>query len=259
MVLFLLPASDYDPTECAVPWQILTQAGWDVQFATPDGQPAYADSRLVTTGFGVMSPLFMTRKRDLKAYAQMTQHPAFKSPLRYEEVKVDEIQGLLIPGGHAKGVKTLLDSPLAQNIVNDAFRAKLPMAAVCHGVLLLARTRNADTGNSWLHGRKVTALPAWMEYFAYYTTRFWLGDYYRTYPESVEHEVKNGLAASADFRQGMWLPYRDAPGGGGPVNVVVDDHLVTARWPGDCYTFGEAFKALLLRTATQQGVMSIFQ
>ncbi len=245
MVLFLLPENDYDPTECAVPWYLLTQAGWQVTFATPEGKPAYADTRLVTTGFGPLSPLFMTRKRDLKHYDSMTRDASFLTPLRYDQVDMSQLSGVLIPGGHAKGVKTLLDSRIAQAIVNSAFQARLPIAAVCHGVLLLARTRNPDTGKSWIHGRKLTALPAWMEHFAYQATRWWLGSYYRTYPESVESEVRGSLASASDFRQGLWLPYRDTPQGGGPVNVVVDDNLVTARWPGDCYTFGHAFVSLL--------------
>jgi putative intracellular protease/amidase len=61
VVLMLLPALDYDPTESAVIWDALTAAGIDVQFATPYGKPAYADSRLVNEGFSVLSPVLMTK------------------------------------------------------------------------------------------------------------------------------------------------------------------------------------------------------
>jgi putative intracellular protease/amidase len=42
-VLFLLPALDFDPSEAAVSWQVLVNAGHVVCFATPDGRPAVAD------------------------------------------------------------------------------------------------------------------------------------------------------------------------------------------------------------------------
>jgi protease I len=39
-VLMPLPARDFDPTEAAVPWAMLTAAGHNVIFATPDGRLA---------------------------------------------------------------------------------------------------------------------------------------------------------------------------------------------------------------------------
>ena len=48
-VLMLLPAQDYDPTESAVPWGALRAAGHEVIFATPKGDPAYADDRAPAT------------------------------------------------------------------------------------------------------------------------------------------------------------------------------------------------------------------
>jgi len=59
-VVMLLPAADYDPTESAVIWDALTTSGVEVRFATPEGEPAYADARLVDKGFSVLSPVFMT-------------------------------------------------------------------------------------------------------------------------------------------------------------------------------------------------------
>ena len=47
-VLMPLPACDFDPTEVAVSWQVLSAAGHDVVFATPSGQPGRADELMVT-------------------------------------------------------------------------------------------------------------------------------------------------------------------------------------------------------------------
>ena len=47
-VLVLLPARDFDPSEAAVGWRVLVNAGHVVNFATPDGRPAIADDMMLT-------------------------------------------------------------------------------------------------------------------------------------------------------------------------------------------------------------------
>jgi hypothetical protein len=47
-LLVLLPARDFDPSEAAVGWRILVNAGHVVNFATPDGRPAIADDMMLT-------------------------------------------------------------------------------------------------------------------------------------------------------------------------------------------------------------------
>ena len=39
-VLIPLPERDFDPSEAAISWRVLTDAGIDVKFATPDGVPS---------------------------------------------------------------------------------------------------------------------------------------------------------------------------------------------------------------------------
>jgi putative intracellular protease/amidase len=247
MILCILPSLDYDPTESALPWQALRQAGIDVRFATPTGIPAYADLRLTDVGFSIMSPVFMTKPTELAVYRQMTRDPHFLTPLPYAKVNPDEFDGLLIPGGHAPGVKTMLDSEEAKRIALSFFRAGKPVAAVCHGVLLPARTIDPDTGRSVLHGRKSTGLPAFMELFAWFATAPWLGRYYRTYPQSVATELKAALANRSDYAHGPLLPFRDAADNHRNGFVVEDGNYLSARWPGDCYRFAERFSKLALQ------------
>ena len=47
-VLMPIPARDFDPTEVAVTWQVLSAAGHRVVFTTPSGQPGVADDLMVT-------------------------------------------------------------------------------------------------------------------------------------------------------------------------------------------------------------------
>lgn len=249
MILILLPAADYDPTESSVPWQALRDAGIEARFATPQGLPAHADSRLVDIGFGLLSQMLMTRKADLDSYAQMIESEAFRHPLAYAHVDTSQFDGLLIPGGHAKGMRSLLESTQAQDIALQFFKAQKPVAAVCHGVLLLARTLDPDTGRSVLFGRKVTALlAATMELPAWLMTAAWLGRYYRTYKQTVEAEVKTALASKSDFVRGPLIAKRDSAQNPQIGFVVRDGNLLTARWPGDCHRFAAEWVALLQAT-----------
>jgi putative intracellular protease/amidase len=250
MILCLLPEVDYDPTECAVPWQALQQAGIEVGFATPDGRPAHADPRLVEQGFGPLNPFLMTRKADIATYRAMTASTSFQHPRPYAKVRPEDYEGLLIPGGHAAGMRTMLESERAREIVLHFFEADKPVAAVCHGVLLLARTLNPATGRSVIHGRKLTALPALnMELMAWSVTAPWLGSYYRTYPQTVESEVKGALASDKDFMHGPFMPMRDSATQPQRGFVVRDGQLLTARWPGDCHRFGQEFVQMLTAVA----------
>lgn len=245
MILCLLPQYGFDPTESAVPWKALREAGIAVVFATPDGNAAQADARLVDSGFGPLDFLLMTRRADLATYAEMTHCAQFRQPLSYAAVNPALFCGLLIPGGHADGVQSLLESTAAQAIALAFFRDDKPVAAVCHGVLLLARTIDAATGKSVLHGRRTTALPAAsMELPAWLMTAPWLGRYYRTYARTVEAEVKHALASPAHFQRGPFLARRDSAANTRPGFVVQDGNYLSARWPGDCHRFARAFVAL---------------
>lgn len=244
-VLCLLPASDYDPTEAATSWHALTQAGHQVSFTTPSGQPAHADLRLTDTGFGLFNAVFMTRKPDLSMYRQMAAATAFNKPLAYARVNPADYGALLIPGGHATGMRSMLDSADAKTICAHFFTADKPVAAVCHGVLLPARSIDPATGRSVLHGRRTTALPATLELGAWAMTAAWLGRYYRTYPQTVQAEVTAALARPGDFDAGPLFPVRDTETNHKPGFIVRDGKYLSARWPGDCHRFAAAFVEML--------------
>jgi putative intracellular protease/amidase len=234
-VVMLLPAADYDPTESAVIWDALTTSGVEVRFATPEGEPAYADARLVDKGFSMLSPVFMTRPEPLNAYRRMLSDPRFAAPCRYDDVDIDSVNGVFIPGGHAKGVRTLLESSAAQSLSAAAMSRDIPVGAVCHGVLLLARSIDPATGRSVLYGRRTTALTAALELGAWAATRLWLGDYYRTYPTTVQAEVTAALASPHDFQPGPRVTLRDSANHLDRGFTVKDGNYLSARWPGDCY------------------------
>lgn len=244
-ILMLLPECDYDPTESAVPWEALTTAGHELAFATPHGRVAPADVRLTDTGFGPLSPVLMTRPDDVARYRRMAADQRFLAPIPYEAARVDDFDGVVVPGGHATGMKTMLESETAQSLVVEFFARDRIVGAICHGVLLLARSISPSTGRSVLSGRRTTALPRTLELSAWLLTAPVLGRYYRTYPTTVQDEVTAVLADPNDFSAGPLLPVRDTHNAPDAGFTVRDGRYLSARWPGDCHRFARDYLAML--------------
>jgi putative intracellular protease/amidase len=89
-------------TEVAIPWQILTGRGIEVVFTTEHGHPAETDPLLLT---GVVFGQLGAREDAKAAYRSMTATDAFRHPLRWADVAVADDDGLLLPGGHASGMR----------------------------------------------------------------------------------------------------------------------------------------------------------
>jgi putative intracellular protease/amidase len=280
-VLIPTPSVDFDPSEVALSWQVLTQAGHTVVFATPDGRMARGDD-LMLTGEGldpwglvpgfrrvVVVGRFLRADPDARAaYWQMANAAEFRAPIRWDEINLAAVDGVLLPGGHrARGMRRYLESELLQGTVVEAFGRRMPVAAICHGVLLAARSVDPGTRRSVLYGRKTTGLTWSLERRAWHVariTRFWDPAYYRTYDEqpgqpagymSVQAEVTRALAATDDFQdvsrdepdsaRKTSGRYRDTLEDERPAFVVQDGSYISARWPGDVHTFAKRFATIL--------------
>lgn len=279
-VLIPLPHTDYDPSEVAVPWRVLSQAGHRVVFATPDGQMAAADP-IMLSGEGLDPwgripglrrwPLFgllLRANRDARRdHASLVQDSAFLAPQHWDALDASAFDALLLPGGHcARGMRMYLESERLKTLIAAFFAADKPVAAICHGVLLVARSHRSD-GRSVLYGRRTTALTWALEKSAWSLTRitrFWDPHYYRTYREkhdqpvgymSVQQEVTRALADPADF---LDVPHdaphyrrktsglvRDSDSDDAPAFVVRDGNYLSARWPGDVHRFAREFAGMI--------------
>lgn len=234
VVLIPVPDLDFDPTEVAVSWQVLRRHDHAVVFATPSGRPGRADD-LMVTGRGldpwgfvpglsrvvVVGAALRADRRGRDAYAELVDSPEFRSPLAWDDIDLGDVDGLLLPGGHrARGMRAFLESPTLQSTVVEAFHRRMPVGAVCHGVLLAARSTDPRTGRSVLHGRRTTALTWSLEHRAWSVarvSRFWDPGYYRTYAEgpgqpagyqSVQQEVTRALARRHRLRRCRPRPAR---------------------------------------------------
>ena len=248
-VLIATSTVDFDPTEVAVPWQILTNAGHKVIFATDTGKAGAADPRMLDgNGFGVLKPLLIAQKPAREAYHAILQDAAFQAPISYSDIVVQDFDGLVLPGGHAKGVKPYLESVVLQRAIAGFFAAGKPVGAICHGVVAACRAKDPATGLSVLHGRKTTALLRRQERLAYQLTRIKLGDYYLTYPVTVQDEVTAALATVDDFNEGPTPVLRDDMDHLGRGFTVRDGNYLSARWPGDVHSFSLTFLEMLRGT-----------
>jgi putative intracellular protease/amidase len=231
-----LPDRDFDTTEVAVPWRVLRDAGHEVVFATERGGSAPAcDPKLIS---GVIFGKLGAEREPIAFYRELEQAPEFQAPVAWGDIEPEAFDGLILAGGHAPGMRQYLGSAELQAKVQAFWALDRPVGAICHGVLVLARS--GVLGNS-----RTTCLPKPMERGAYLLTAWRHRRYYRTYPAYVEDEVVAALDDRKQFdggppalRRGTATDHRHA-------FVVEDGRYVSARWPGDAYLFAQRFEALL--------------
>jgi putative intracellular protease/amidase len=235
-----LPDHDFDVTEAAVPWRLVREAGHEVVFTTEGGGSApVADPRLLD---GVLFGKLGAEPEPVALYREMERDEAFRNPLSWADLDVQAYGGLLLTGGHAPGMRQYLGSRQLQGKVAEFWATGRPVGAICHGVLVLARTIDPATGACVLRGRTTTCLPKYMERSAYLATAWRLGRYYRTYPAYVEEEVVAALGDSGRFVRGpRVLSARGTATDDSPAFTVEDGAYVSARWPGDSYLYARKF------------------
>lgn len=243
-ILLPLPDHDFDPSEASFPWKICTQHGWKVTFATEHGKTPAADHRLLKGP--LLGPLG-AGPRALAYYRQMAQTAEFQQPIRYADIQVDQFDAVSLTGGHAPGMKQYLESKALQEKMVEFFHQGKVVGAICHGVLVLARAIDPQTGKSVLYDYQVTALTKDLEWSGYALTFWLLGRRYRTYDCYVADEVRGALKEPKNFKNGlaMLIPF-----------VYQDRNLITARWPLDAprYAgrFAEMVEEYLQHTAEQR-------
>lgn len=114
---------------------------------------------------------------------------------------------VFLPGGHDKGIRQIIESARIHELLTAYFPsthkpAKKSLAAICHGVQVLAAATKSD-GKSIMHDVETTALPAFMEQSIFQATRLFMGEYYKTYganSDSVQAIVTKKLDNPSQFK-----------------------------------------------------------
>jgi putative intracellular protease/amidase len=235
-ILIPLPDRDFDTTEVAVPWKLAVRAGHEVVFATEKGSagPVPACDPLLLTGvvFGKLGAAPEAKQ----FYEELIATDAYRSPIAWESIAPERFDGLILPGGHAPGMRQYLEDETLRGKIAAFWQSGRPVGAICHGVLALARAGvMTDT--------RTTCLPRYMERNAYLISFWRRGRYYRTYETYVEDEVRAALRdPGTQFVRGPKTTLaRGTDSDDAPAFVVEDGRYVSARWPGDAYLFGKTF------------------
>ncbi len=104
-----------------------------------------------------------------KAFTAIKNGIARTKPLSwtYPKFTLDPYDLVFLPGGHEKGVRQVIDSPMIHQHLAHYFPSTLKpstktVTAVCHGVLALAES-NLPDGKCVLHDATTTALPGMTE------------------------------------------------------------------------------------------------
>jgi putative intracellular protease/amidase len=225
-IIIPLPDHDFDPTECAIPWKVLTSRGYKVKFSTEQGNVAQADRNLLKGP--ILGPLGASAKARA-AYQQMTQESVYQHPIPYAEMDPNQYQAILLPGGHAPGMRQYVESRVLRDKVLQFWQQNKLIATICHGMLILARTIDPQTGRSILYSRKVTALPQSVDRSGYLLNARLLKRGYLMDACTVEEEVRACLEHPEDLSMdSLLVPH-----------VVCDGNLITARYPVDVQLFSE--------------------
>ncbi|GAA3575719.1 MULTISPECIES: DJ-1/PfpI family protein [Marinobacter] len=135
----LLLAGDFaEDYETMVPFQALTMLGYEVHAVCPDKKAGET---------------VKTAIHDFEGDQTYTEKPGHNFALSYnfDEVKVEDYVGLVVPGGRAPEYLRLNERVI--EIVQAFNQADKPIAAVCHGAQLLAAAGVLD-------GRECSAYPA---------------------------------------------------------------------------------------------------
>lgn len=235
--------------EAAIPCKIFNEAGFDVHFATEQGKSPRCDSKML---YGIIGALLGANREAKAAYHAMItsdSHDAgsINKPYAWTSpgFSLAEYDLVFLPGGHDKGVRQIIDSSTMHDQLADYFpktrrslTPKRTVAAICHGVQVLAftpanTTSSSGKSKSIIHDAKTTALPAFMEESIFWLTRLFLGDYYKTYghgSKSVQRFVKDGLDHPKQFVNG--------PKWNATAPFIVEDetyNYVTGRFPPDAW------------------------
>lgn len=284
VVKVLFPMADYghDPTEVAIPFSVFQNSGFDITFTTETGLSPQCDTKMLA---GMTGTLLGADRKAKKAYQEMiSSSESWKKPISWSSnnpnFDMDEYDLVFLPGGHDKGVRQVIDSEKIHDQLARYFpktlrvggggegkKNKKVVAAVCHGVQVLAFTPASDSSlktfplssvsspptsppssssssrdenenasfKSIIHSCTTTALPGFMETSIYQATRVFLGPYYKTYGAStpnVEDFVRTGLdKPDQQFKTGpgWYSPSMNKP------FVVEDDRYryVSGRFPPD--------------------------
>lgn len=162
-ILFVITASDHwtlaDGTrqpagfwaeEALGPYQVFTEAGYEIVAATPGGVPPTADALSLSPEFNGGEEGAERMRTALREATELAQ------PLRIEDVRIDDYAAVFYPGGWGP-MEDLPDDVESGKLLTEWLASGKPVSLVCHGPAALLATIGPD-GTSPFTGYRLTGL-----------------------------------------------------------------------------------------------------
>jgi len=104
--------------------------------------------------FGILSA-----SDDVKRiHHDMIKNNNYKNPISWLDIAIENYQGVILTGGHSKGIISYLESDLLKEKIYKFWKLKRPIGAISRGVLLLSKIQNPKTDESILRKKKYNHL-----------------------------------------------------------------------------------------------------
>ena len=242
-ILMPIPETGFDPSESAIPWRMVTEAGHEVVFATNTGRPGACDP-IPLAGSLFLAPI-SADAYVRAAYEAMSSHPNFRSPIAWKDIDASKYDGLILVGGEGVGMVEYCKSTDLPPKIAPFFLDDKPIAALCHGVIIAANARDPRTGKSVLARRRTATLPKFMERIG--RIGFFMAGRPAIYDFYAEDIVRAALDSQEQYVRGPLSMAKGTLTDDRNAHVVEDGNYVSSRWPGDGYGMSRAFLAKLAR------------
>ena len=134
--------------ELVTPYSIFTDAGWNVDVATPGGIAPTVDQASLDEGAGDADTL-----QEVKAKLEELQ-PVLAKPLSLDNFKAADYDLVFYPGGHGP-MEDLAVNEVSGRILIERMANNAPVALLCHAPAAVLATENAPGGSPFA-GRSMT-------------------------------------------------------------------------------------------------------
>lgn len=196
--------------ELVTPYSVFTDAGWDVDVATPGGKAPTVDKVSLDDSAGDADTLAAVKAK-LKEL-----EPVLAKPLDLDDVKAENYDLVFYPGGHGP-MEDLAVNETSARILTERMADNAPVALLCHAPAAVLATEKAQ-GGSPFSGRTMTGF-------------------------SNDEERAAGLADKApwlleDRLVALGAEYTKAPEPAAPY-VAVDGNLYTGQNPASSKELAE--------------------
>lgn len=196
--------------ELVTSYAIFTDAGWDVDVATPGGVAPTVDKVSLDDSAGDAETLAAVKTK-LEAL-----EPVLAKPLDLDDITAESYDLVFYPGGHGP-MENLAVNETSARILSERMADNAPVALLCHAPAAVLATENAQ-GGSPFSGRTMTGF-------------------------SNDEERAAGLADKApwlleDRLVALGAEYTKAPEAGAPY-VTVDGNLYTGQNPSSSHELAQ--------------------